>query len=159
MTTVIDTVRKPLSFRKGQHQRPLADNCRMMYAVLISPLRHVSREHGYALAQHGSLSRDIDLVAVPWVSEASEPKVLAEAIRAKAEEVVGIAFDSDRTGAANPEFFVNGMPGAKPHGRLTWTFHLGGGPYIDLSVMPPIGYVGPFDKIKIEKGLLPRSQP
>ena len=29
-----------------------------------------------------------------------------------------------------------GCPGLKPHGRLTWSFHVGGGPYLDLSVMP-----------------------
>ena len=34
------------------------------------------------------------------------------------------------------EYHLKGCPGMKPHGRLCWSFHLGGGPYIDLSVMP-----------------------
>jgi len=28
------------------------------------------------------------------------------------------------------------IPTKKPHGRLAWSFHMGAGPYVDLSVMP-----------------------
>jgi hypothetical protein len=35
-------------------------------------------------------------------------------------------------------YFMAGCPGGKPHQRLGWTFHLGGGPYIDLAVMPRV---------------------
>jgi len=102
--------------------------------VLIEPLREVAKAHGYALAEHGSQRRDIDLVAIPWTADAGDPIVLAEAIRAKTEEMIDIAFPTEHE---NTEYFWRGEPGAKPHGRLTWAFHLGGGPYIDLSVMPP----------------------
>lgn len=100
---------------------------------LIPALREVAESLGYALAVHGSLSRDIDLIACPWTSEAVEPRVLAEAIQKKAIEINGFAFPLHNE---DEEYNRAGCPGAKPHGRLTWVYHLGGGPYIDLSVMP-----------------------
>lgn len=114
---------------------------RPYYEKLIEPLRAKARELGYALAVHGTLKRDIDLIACPWIAEAVDPVELAEALRVVAEGI---------TGWAKPhplevdEHFKRGMPRVKPHGRLAWSFHLtekfqgGGGPYIDLSVMPRI---------------------
>ena len=107
---------------------------RECYELLIGPLREVARGQGYALGVHGSLERDIDLIAVPWQQTVGEPVCLAEAIRKKAEEITGQAFMDPHVSGW---FFVAGCPGARSHGRLCWTFHLGGGPYIDLSVFPP----------------------
>lgn len=152
MTTLVDTSDRQYPFRKGQHNRSLAENCRIFWLVLKLPLQLTARALGYALIQHGSLARDIDLVAVPWILEACTPRTLAEAIQKKAREVVGLAEETDYIGASNPEYFFNGCPGAKPHGRICWVFHLGAGPYIDLSVFPPIGYVGPFDAVAIRRG-------
>lgn len=113
-----------------------------LFAKLIEPLREKARELGYAIGVHGTLKRDIDLIACPWTSGAVAAEELAEALRVVAEGV---------TGWAKPhplevdEHFKRGMPHVKPHGRLAWSFHLtekfqgGGGPYIDLSVMPRQG--------------------
>jgi hypothetical protein len=87
------------------------------YAALLPDLRRIAREHGYALPCHGSMRRDLDLVAVPWYVKVAAPEKLAEALRA----------------------FVGGHvtgPAARPHGRQCWSIHLGAGPYIDLSVLP-----------------------
>jgi hypothetical protein len=81
----------------------------------------------HALTAHGSQERDIDLVAVPWTVDAALPAVVAEAIRAKAESLAGFAFALEGEQRPSP----------KPHRRMCWSFHLGGGPYIDLSVMMP----------------------
>ena len=111
-------------------------SARAQYDRLIGPLTETARKLGYALCVHGSLNRDIDLVAVPWANEAVSPKELAEAIRAKAAEVnpVGVAFIKP---SEDDRFHRDGCPGMKPHGRYAWGFHLGGGPYLDLSVMSP----------------------
>jgi hypothetical protein len=103
------------------------------YELLIGPLREVARSKGYSLGVHGSLVFDIDLIACPWTPEAVSAKELAFAIREEAERVNGLAF---QTPHESGDWFVEGHPGMKPHGRLCWSFHLGGGPYIDLSVMP-----------------------
>lgn len=91
------------------------------YVALFADLKAVAVRHGYALAPHGSIVRDFDLIAVPWIEDASEPFVLAEALR---EAAGGLRVASDV------------YPTKKPHGRLAFSFHLGGGPYVDLSVMP-----------------------
>jgi hypothetical protein len=111
-----------------------AHRCRDYADRLIGPLRERARGLGYALGVHGSLAYDIDLIAVPWTRDAVDARALAEALRVVAESIIGYAF-LDPLEAEN-EHFHAGMPGAKPHGRLVWAFHLGGGPYIDLSVMP-----------------------
>lgn len=39
--------------------------------TLLHKMRKLARNHGWTVAIHGSLRRDIDLIAVPWVDEAS----------------------------------------------------------------------------------------
>lgn len=110
-----------------------------LYKRLIGPLREKARELGYALGVHGSLKRDIDLVAAPWGPDAVDAKMLAVELCKVAEAVCGYAKAFDRE---NNEWFQDGQPGAKPYGRLCWSFYLQptvapeSGPYIDLSVMP-----------------------
>lgn len=115
--------------------KPCDHNSREKYELLIGPLRDRARELGYAIGVHGTLKRDIDLVACPWTTEAVDARTLAEALQAVASEINGRASMGWRADQP-PEFSLNGCPGHKPHGRLCWTFVLGGGPYIDLSVMP-----------------------
>lgn len=112
--------------------------CRQYSRRLIEPLREKANELGYALAVHGSLLRDIDLIAVPWTLEAVPARELAMALKAVvAKHNNGVAEEIDHIGMAGSDYFHEGCPGAKPHSRLVWSFHLGGGPYIDLSVMQP----------------------
>ena len=94
-----------------------------VYCHLVPILAEVAREHGYALAVHGTMARDLDLVAVPWIDAASGPTELVGAL-------------ADRIRFAGPGNEPRG-PCTKPHGRLGWTITLDGGAYIDLSVMRP----------------------
>lgn len=112
----------------GQYYPGLAAACLKAYRLTIDAVREAARTKGYCLAVHGSLARDIDLVAVPWTEEAASAEELAEAVRAAAEKAnpLGVAFVAGD----------DSCPRAKPHGRLAWSFHLGAGPFIDLSVMP-----------------------
>ena len=109
----------------------LAAACRKAYRLTIDAIRAAAREKGYAIAVHGSLARDIDLVAIPWTESAASADELAEAVRLAAEGAnpIGVAF----VAGTEP------CPRTKPHGRLCWSFHLGAGPYIDLSVTPRLG--------------------
>jgi len=96
---------------------------------LLPPIREVARSCGYAIAVHGSLARDIDLIACPWREGASEPDELVAAIVG----VVAGVFGRCRQ---------NGDAGNKPHGRRAYTLiHAGHIGEIDLSVMPRIGAV------------------
>lgn len=106
----------------------VANACRRAYRLSIDAIREAARAKGYAIGVHGSLARDIDLIAAPWSDWAAPADELAEAVRLAAEQATGAAFLAPHSAA---EF-----PRPKPHGRLCWSFHLGGGPYIDLSVLP-----------------------
>lgn len=102
------------------------------YAALYPALVKVAREHGYALAIHGSMTRDFDLIAVPWMDNASEAIVLIRAIK---DACAGVFSHADVD-----HLIPNGNPGKKPHGRIAYSIHLTNagcyGPYLDISVMP-----------------------
>jgi hypothetical protein len=88
-----------------------------IYAAALYPdLAEIFISHGYALAVHGSLARDLDLVAIPWVKEISKPEdVLAEITKT---------------------FWIRliGERGIKEHGRIAYTISVGHGECaIDLS--------------------------
>jgi hypothetical protein len=51
-----------------------------MYEEFLPGMRDIARQHGYALAVHGSMERDLDLVAVPWVENVSAPEALVFAL-------------------------------------------------------------------------------
>lgn len=99
------------------------------YAGIYPSLVEIGREHGYAVAVHGSLARDLDLIATPWVEHYSAPddfvKDIAYKLGAIAGEDLVVVWPND------PRW------GPKPHGRLCYTIVLDGGAFIDLSVIPP----------------------
>jgi hypothetical protein len=115
---------KPYYLTESEWSRVRVQRVSDVYDGAIGSLRARARELGYALAVHGSLARDIDLVAVPWVDEAVDAETLIAALREVVESVTGFA--------------VLGPDGSttKPHGRIGWTIHPHGRMYFDISVMP-----------------------
>jgi hypothetical protein len=115
---------------------PHAAMTREYWGILEKPLRHVARRCGYALAVHGSLGYDIDLIAVPWRDGAVKAEYLVEQIRLAAAAIIGICDVRERH---------EGQPEKKPCGRLAWALYLVPddpgfpGPYLDLSVFPTPG--------------------
>jgi hypothetical protein len=106
-----------------------AEQCAEYYEALIAALRYVAGRCGYALGIHGTLRRDIDLIAAPWRSSAIDAASLIDDIRKATEAIVGTA--RFRKYEAQPE--------KKPLGRLAWSIYLthdDRGPYLDISVMP-----------------------
>ena len=88
----------------------------------IKAIRWACVRSGYALAVHGTRDRDLDLLAVPWASDAETiARLLARIVEAD---------------------FIHSEPEKKPHGRIAYTLHRSGGrrdygaDYIDLSIMP-----------------------
>ncbi|MCB1454399.1 MAG: hypothetical protein KDJ43_12205 [Rhizobiaceae bacterium] len=100
---------------------------RALLQLVLPPMRRVARDLGYALTVHGSLDRDIDIVAIPWrehnVSDADQLAI------SLCGAVAGV------TGRCNKR---EGWT-EKPHGRLARIFLVWCGEntaQIDLSVMP-----------------------
>lgn len=104
-----------------------------IYAQLLPRIKEVAKKRGYALAIHGSMQRDFDIIAVPWVEDASKPSELVEAI---ANEVDGFVI-----GDLSDKGIIDQLdsPTKQPHGRLSWNICWGGNVFIDLSVMQPKG--------------------
>jgi len=113
------------------------------YGCLYPGLCDVARANGYALAIHGSMVTDLDLVAVPWTAEAVEDTVLVEAILKHCSAVL---YPELLARHGHGEKAVESIlrnrearcPSDKPHGRKCWSLHLDFGVYVDLSVMPRI---------------------
>lgn len=102
------------------------------YAVIYPALRDIAKIHGYALAIHGTMTRDFDLVAIPWTEEAGEPLALILAFK---EATATVTHHS-----SGDQFFPDCQPYKKPHGRVSYVLHFTDqgslGPYLDISVMP-----------------------
>lgn len=96
------------------------------YRDLIEPIRAIAKEHGYAVGVHGSLARDVDLILCPWSEKTWPIEQLLQAIIKECEEISGFAEMS------------HVPPTIKPHGRRAWSIVLGGGTYLDISVMPAV---------------------
>lgn len=91
------------------------------YAALYPQFAEIARKHGYALAVHGSMSRDFDVVAIPWADEVSEPRAVIDDVLSQ--------FAVDKIGE----------PGPKNHGRIAYTLGIGFGDcFADWSFMPAI---------------------
>jgi len=92
------------------------------YARIFTIARCLAWAEGYAIAMHGSFTRDLDLIAVPWAQHACEPEHLAKRIESAAGLKISVSPKND-----------------KPFGRLVWTMTLpdfGDPRFVDLSIIP-----------------------
>lgn len=99
---------------------------------IVPPMQAKARELGYALATHGSMRRDLDLVAIPWTDEAvADLDLLARELQRVACGFEMASYHWEK----------------KPHGRLATSFcvcwamwpkahHTPGIGHVDLSVSP-----------------------
>jgi hypothetical protein len=116
--------------------KPLHKNAATLYATLMPRLIPVARRLGYALAVHGSMSRDCDIVAVPWVAEACDALTLAKALRDES----GGHFKHEGYDQEWSDEQLNKEAARFPHGLWKMPIHFthegGNGAYIDLAVIP-----------------------
>lgn len=56
------------------------DEMHEFYISRLPAIREAAKRCGYAIGLHGSLRRDMDLIAVPWVDEHTDADTLARAI-------------------------------------------------------------------------------
>ena len=97
----------------------------------MANLQTVARANGYALAVHGSMMRDLDLIAAPWTEDATDDETLARALCASCGGKISGAMHDGKTGKID----IN--PVQRPHGRKGSVIHFGDGTaYLDVSIMP-----------------------
>ncbi|MBF5091266.1 hypothetical protein F1640_14855 [Novosphingobium sp. NBM11] len=113
---------------------------RALLELILPPMRRAAKDAGYAITVHGSLNRDIDLVAVPW----------GEFCKGNADALVMSLCGAVRGVTGRCNFMSARKQGdgasivdwtAKPHGRKAATLLVWCGENsanLDLSVMPVI---------------------
>lgn len=97
-----------------------AANYAPLYCSLYPHLAAIARRHGYAMAVHGSMARDFDLICIPWEDAVSAPETVVGEIQA--------AFAC-----------VPAEPVQREHGRMVYPLVFTEDCYLDLSFTPRTG--------------------
>lgn len=92
------------------------------YASMWNDIRQCAMDCGWAVALHGSLASDMDIMAMPWVPEAVPFEHLVK-------EIVKL-FDGNVLSAVSCVTY-----GEKPHGRTVATIPIWSDFYLDISSM------------------------
>jgi hypothetical protein len=121
------------------------------YAFLVPTAMEVARPLGYAVATHGSMNNDLDLIAVPWTFDAVDPIELVVAITQRTTIFYKTTDDGQyiKDSKDTHVTYLNREDYQEfPHGRVAWCIQLGNGPRIDISVMKPHRLLGRSNAIE-----------
>jgi hypothetical protein len=127
---------------KPTHAKP------SLYAYYFEALKVIAKEYGYNLVIHGSMNRDLDLIAIPWVND---PKPELDLINALCECLGGKKLNKCIEGQKN--IYASSLPGGRTNyvidlhrggykknenGEIVEPFEFTPDPeyYIDISVTP-----------------------
>jgi len=112
------------------------------YAVLYSKLDRVVQRFGWAATVHGSLTRDLDIVIIPWTEDAEHEDKVVDAIRLFVEGAYITRLrkkQNERSGVKTRTGLDHYSVTEKPHGRRAISIYLGpSGYYLDISIMPRV---------------------
>ena len=93
----------------------------VFYAALWNDLRQVAMDKGWALALHGSLANDMDIMAMPWTKEATADQEMIEALK-------NCFTDANCIGVQVSDH---------PNNRRVFTLSIWADFYLDINVMKP----------------------
>lgn len=94
-----------------------------LYAYYFEGLKAIAIEFGYNLVVHGSMNRDLDLIAIPWVDD---PRDEFEMVKAFSDYINGITL----------EHKVQYLHSTLPGGRKSYVINLNRGGYLNLGHGP-----------------------
>ena len=92
------------------------------YAAMWDDIRECAMDHGWAVALHGSLASDMDIMAMPWMEDASTFEQLVESI-------AGLFAENENA----QEYFI--AYNEKPRNRIVAIIPIFGDFYLDLSAI------------------------
>jgi hypothetical protein len=104
-----------------------------LYAFYFESLKVIAKEYGYNLVLHGSMNRDLDLIAIPWVDN---PKDEFEMIKHFDREINNIYCDQKShysfsiLPGARKNYLININRGGRFNNYLDLQY------YFDISVTP-----------------------
>jgi len=90
------------------------------YAMMLPLFQQVGLAHGYAIAIHGSMASDLDMVAMPWTEEPSSHAELFDALY-------------NRFCKGAPE--IEAGPTYLLHHRVAYKLPLRGFCFVDLTII------------------------
>ena len=96
---------------------------RALLDLILPPMRRAAKDDGYAIIVHGSLNRDIDLVAVPWTDAATgDARALSTKLANVVAGVTGRCFADEKTTAAEMKALAvsNELRASISSGLETW---------------------------------------
>ena len=95
-----------------------------LYAALWEDIRHAAMDCGWAVALHGSLSRDMDIMAMPWVENATDADTM---IRSIVQRCFGDSLIA--------QYGTRCRRGEKPHNRVCYSIPIYEDYYLDISII------------------------
>ena len=93
------------------------------YACMWDDIRQCAMDCGWAVALHGSLTSDMDIMAMPWTNEATSFEQLIE-------EIKNLFEHNELAHHSTIHYY------SKPHGRIVATIPIWWDFYLDISTMP-----------------------
>lgn len=109
-----------------------------LYAIYFELLKPIAKDFGYNLLLHGSLNRDIDLVAVPWVDDPKDECIMLQEF----DKCINGVCRTTQDGNIAEAYHFNILPG----GRHSYFINVNRGGrwnsyddrqyYIDISITP-----------------------
>lgn len=120
-----------------------------LYAYYFNILKEIAKEYGYNLVLHGSLARDLDLIAIPWQAEL---RPWEDMIKEFVEAMGGELLENIPVRDGNGTLIDLVDYKMAPHGRRGYVINLNRGGYdekgekytpdpqyyIDISIIPAI---------------------
>lgn len=94
------------------------------YAAIWNDLMHAAMYKGWALALHGSLNSDMDIMAMPWTDDAKSVDEMISALEnCLTQPTLGILW--------SPTIISYD----KPNNRVVYTIHIFGDFYLDVNII------------------------
>lgn len=91
----------------------------VFYAAMWEDLRNAALDKGWALALHGSLANDMDIMAMPWVKGASSPGEMILALKC--------CFDNPKS--------ITVHESEMPNNRVVYTLSIWADFYLDINTI------------------------
>lgn len=98
-----------------------------LYAYYFLSLKEIAFRYGYNLVLHGSLNRDLDLIAIPWAEKLSG--TVEEMIKEFADHLGGTILIADSSGTRYSKLLYQG--------RTSYVINLNRGGYNDKNEFIP----------------------
>ena len=109
------------------------DELQAFFVSILPRIREAARSCGYAIGAHGSMRRDLDLIAAPWIAEHSDADTLVRAIHLAACGIENEHYDWGREVKPCGRRGISAIPVC----WIDWPHpHPDGIGHIDLALMP-----------------------